>query len=103
MVEKEIEHKESSSIVLKLVSLGFDGVPDFLVPLSGGKLCFVEVKALGKIFKVIPTGCSSAELSLRKALWNNSFQGRGGSRWRSYLKVSFREKFLKKNSHIRTY
>ena len=40
--------KSSGGIAPKLVSPGFDGMPDRLVLLPGGKIGFVEVKALGK-------------------------------------------------------
>lgn len=54
MREKTIEQhlvkavKNSGGIAPKLVSPGFDGMPDRLVLLSGGKIGFVEVKAPGK-------------------------------------------------------
>ena len=54
MREKIIEQllakavKSSGSIAPKLVSPGFDGMPDRLVLLPGGKIGFVEVKAPGK-------------------------------------------------------
>ena len=54
MREKAIEQhlvkavKNSGGIAPKLVSPGFDGMPDRLVLLPGGKLGFVEVKAPGK-------------------------------------------------------
>ena len=35
-------------LALKFVSPGTDGVPDRLVLLPGGRMCFVEVKAPGK-------------------------------------------------------
>ena len=53
MREKTIENKLVQAvkgvegIALKLVSPGFDGMPDRLVLLPGGKLAFVEVKAAG--------------------------------------------------------
>ena len=53
MREKTIENKLVQAvkgvegIALKLVSPGFDGMPDRLVLLPGGKLAFVEVKAVG--------------------------------------------------------
>ena len=53
MVEKEIEYKFSKEvkklggIALKLVCPSFDGVPDRLVLMPGGKLYFVEVKRPG--------------------------------------------------------
>ena len=54
MLEKTLEHKfvtevkRVGGLALKFVSPGFDGVPDRLVLLPGGRLGFVEVKALGK-------------------------------------------------------
>lgn len=51
MGEKQIEQKlvkavkQSGGIALKFVSPGFDGMPDRLVLLPGGKIAFVEVKA----------------------------------------------------------
>lgn len=54
MLEKTIEHKfvtevkRVGGLALKFVSPGFDGVPDRLVLLPGGRLGFVEVKAPGK-------------------------------------------------------
>ena len=54
MREKTIEQhlvkavKNSGGIAPKLVSPGFDGIPDRLVLLPGGKIGFVEVKVPGK-------------------------------------------------------
>lgn len=54
MREKTIEQhlvkavKNSGGIAPKLVSPGFDGMPDRMVLLPGGKIGFVEVKAPGK-------------------------------------------------------
>ena len=54
MREKTIEQnlvkavKNSGGIAPKLVCPGFDGMPDRLVLLPGGKIGFVEVKAPGK-------------------------------------------------------
>jgi len=54
MREKTIELKLTNTvksmggIALKLISPGFDGVPDRLVLLPHGKLAFVELKAPGK-------------------------------------------------------
>lgn len=54
MREKIIEQhlvkavKNSGGIAPKLVSPGFDGMPDRLVLLPGGKIGFAEVKAPGK-------------------------------------------------------
>lgn len=57
MREKEIEKrlvkctKDLGGLALKIVSPGFDGMPDRLVLLSNGKIAFVEVKAPGKILR----------------------------------------------------
>lgn len=54
MREKVIEQalvkavKTAGGICPKLVSPGFDGMPDRMVLLPGGKIGFVEVKAPGK-------------------------------------------------------
>ena len=54
MREKTIEQKlikavkNAGGIAPKLVSPGFDGMPDRIVLLSKGHMAFVEVKALGK-------------------------------------------------------
>lgn len=54
MREKVIEQKlaaavkKAGGVALKLVSPGFDGIPDRLVLLPGGSIAFVEVKAPGK-------------------------------------------------------
>lgn len=54
MREKQIEQqlmravKAAGGICPKLVSPGFDGMPDRMVMLPGGRICFVEVKAPGK-------------------------------------------------------
>lgn len=54
MREKTIEHKltiaakNMGGIALKFVSPGFDGMPDRIVLLQGGKIGFVEVKAPGE-------------------------------------------------------
>ena len=54
MKEATIERKLVSAAKLrggmcpKWVSPGYDGVPDRIVLLQGGKIGFVEVKALGK-------------------------------------------------------
>ncbi len=51
MREKTIEQKfvmevkRVGGLALKFTSLGFDGVPDRLALLPGGKMAFVEVKA----------------------------------------------------------
>lgn len=53
MREKIIEHKllmetkKIGGLALKFVSPGFDGVPDRIVLLPGGKIGFVEVKVPG--------------------------------------------------------
>ena len=54
MREKDIEQqlvkavKSMGGIAPKLVSPGFDGMPDRLVLLPGGRLAFVELKAPGR-------------------------------------------------------
>jgi hypothetical protein len=54
MREKDIERKlvlmvkDMGGIAPKLISPGFDGMPDRLVLLPGGKLAFVELKAPGR-------------------------------------------------------
>lgn len=54
MREKVIEHKlltevkKIGGLALKFVSPGYDGVPDRIVLLPGGKIGFVEVKAPGE-------------------------------------------------------
>ena len=54
MKEKHLENKlrlsvkKAGGIAPKFVSPGFDGVPDRLVLLPGGKCAFVELKAPGK-------------------------------------------------------
>lgn len=54
MREKNIEQKfrkavrESGGMAVKFTSPGLDGMPDRLALLPGGRMAFVEVKALGK-------------------------------------------------------
>lgn len=54
MREKTIEQKfraavkAAGGLAVKFASPGFDGVPDRLVLLPGGRMAFVEVKAKGK-------------------------------------------------------
>lgn len=54
MREKETERKLTRAvqmmdgIAVKFVSPGYDGMPDRLVLLKGGRMAFVEVKAKGK-------------------------------------------------------
>ncbi len=54
MNEKSIEQKlvlavkNMGGIAPKFVSPGFDGMPDRLILLPGGRIAFVEVKASGK-------------------------------------------------------
>jgi hypothetical protein len=61
MREKTIEHqlvmaaKAIGGIAPKLVSPGFDGMPDRLVLLPGGRIGFVEVKAPGKTPRPLQT------------------------------------------------
>jgi len=53
MLEKEIEQKlirtakKAEGLALKFVSPGYDGMPDRLLLLPGGRMSFVEVKAPG--------------------------------------------------------
>ena len=77
MVEKEIkqifvkEGKKLGGIALKLVCPSFDGVLDLLVPLAGGRLGFVEVKASGrgsKATRKTKSRNSISKIGLRKAL-----------------------------------
>ena len=55
MREKQIERKltiaakNMGGIAPKFTSPGFDGMPDRIVLLPGGRLGFVEVKAPGKV------------------------------------------------------
>lgn len=54
MREKTIEQKfraavkAAGGVAVKFTSPGFDGVPDRLALLPGGRMAFVEVKAKGK-------------------------------------------------------
>ena len=54
MREKEIEKKlalevkKRGGLAVKFVSPGFDGMPDRILLMPGGKMAFVEVKAPGK-------------------------------------------------------
>ena len=54
MSERDIERKfvrtakEAGGIALKFVSPGFDGMPDRIVLMPGGRIGFVEVKDTGK-------------------------------------------------------
>ena len=57
MREKKIEQqlvkevKDIGGIALKIVSPGFDGMPDRLILLPNRKIAFVEVKAPGKTLR----------------------------------------------------
>ena len=57
MREKYIETKlvkavkSMDGLALKFVSPGFDGVPDRLVLLPGGKIAFIELKAPGETLR----------------------------------------------------
>ena len=52
--ERDIEKKlvaavkTEGGLALKFVSPGYDGVPDRIVLMPGGMMCFVELKAPGK-------------------------------------------------------
>ena len=41
--------KGRGGLALKLTCPGYTGMPDRMVLFPGGRLCFVEVKALGKV------------------------------------------------------
>ena len=43
--------KAKGGLTPKFVSPGFDGVPDRLALLPGGKIAFIELKAEGKTFR----------------------------------------------------
>ncbi|ROR28122.1 VRR-NUC domain-containing protein [Mobilisporobacter senegalensis] len=57
MREKQIEQqlvkavKDINGFALKLVSPGFDGMPDRMILLPNRKIAFVEVKAPGKMLR----------------------------------------------------
>lgn len=57
MLEKSVEQKlvaavkQLGGIAPKFVSPGFDGVPDRLILLPGGRMGFVECKAPGKTLR----------------------------------------------------
>ena len=55
VIEKALvkEAKSRGGMAVKFVSPGFDGVPDRLVLLPGGKCAFVELKAPGKKMRPI--------------------------------------------------
>lgn len=61
MREKDIEHtlvtavKRCGGAAVKFIFPGFDGMPDRIVLLRGGKLGFVEVKAPGKHTRPLQT------------------------------------------------
>lgn len=69
MREKTLEHKfvmevkRAGGLALKLVSPGFDGMPDRLLLLPGGRMAFVEVKAPGQ--KPRPLQLSRHKLLMR--------------------------------------
>ena len=54
MLERDIEQgfrnfiKSKGGLALKFVSPGMAGVPDRLVLMPGGRICFVELKAPGR-------------------------------------------------------
>ena len=73
MREKQIEQKlvqavkKKGGLCLKFVSPNFDGMPDRLILLPGGKIGFVEVKAPGE--KPRPL-----QLARHKTLMNRGFR-----------------------------
>lgn len=54
ITEKNIEQKlvkevkNAGGLAMKFVSPGFDGVPDRIILMPGGKVAFAEIKAPGK-------------------------------------------------------
>lgn len=73
MREKLIERKlvkavkAAGGLAVKFVSPGFDGMPDRLLILPGGRIAFVEVKAHGK--KARPL-----QLARHEMLWQLGFK-----------------------------
>ena len=55
IIEKEFKNaaKSMGGIALKLISPGFNGMPDRLVLLPRGKIAFIELKAPGKKLRPI--------------------------------------------------
>ena len=55
MREREIESRfrdlvrKAGGIALKLVCPGFDGMPDRIVLMPGGRICFAEIKRPGAV------------------------------------------------------
>lgn len=55
MLEKDIERQLREGVILlgglclKMVCPGFTGVPDRMVIMPGGRICFVELKRPGKV------------------------------------------------------
>ena len=50
LLEKKLREivKIAGGLAVKLVAVSFSGLPDRLILLPGGKVCFVEVKSTGK-------------------------------------------------------
>ncbi len=50
LIEKKLREgvKEKGGLALKFTSPSFTGVPDRIVLMPGGKMCFVELKSTGK-------------------------------------------------------
>lgn len=44
-------------LALKFISPGYAGVPDRLVLMPGGKMCFMEIKAVGKRPRPLQVRC----------------------------------------------
>lgn len=59
MYEKHIEKRfrkavmDAGGLALKFVSPGWDGAPDRIVLMPGGKMCFAELKAPGRKMRAL--------------------------------------------------
>ena len=63
MRERDLERyttmviKSHGGLALKFISPGYAGVPDRLVLMPGGKMCFMELKAFGKSLRPLQVRC----------------------------------------------
>lgn len=86
MREKEIEKKlvlevkKLGGLAVKFVSPGFDGMPDRILLMPGGKMAFVEVKAPGKRSRPL----QMARHKLLRGLGFSVFILDDESHWRDY-------------------